>query len=248
MLPSLFKTQEEITKKLRSIAKLHSFENAQTICHIFYDVFKIAYYAIERKKKGIRANSKFPVIIKRKEITRLVKLIDYHHINDKVYTVDHELTQCFGSNFSEENALKFFETYVEGDTKDKFGRPINIDLEDGVKFMYKNYDTNMHEKETEYYLPYRGKRLPWIRHTIHNSTNIYTKIDGAQREIMYISKYDLPNYDGEDNKCYWVVIVKKYSKDQIAPYNFKTAFTIFKYNILLKRLERYQPIIEMPGV
>ncbi|PIV39244.1 MAG: hypothetical protein COS29_03645 [Candidatus Omnitrophica bacterium CG02_land_8_20_14_3_00__42_8] len=248
MLPALFKTQEEIIKKLRSVARVHSFENAQTICHIFYDVFKIAYYALGRKKKGLQDQDKIPVILKRREITSLVKLIDYHHVNDKTYVPDHELTQCFGPNFSEDDALKFFEAHIEGNTKDKFGRPIHIDLEDGAKFMYKNYDTKIHEMKPEYYLPHRGKRLPWIRHTLRNSTDIYTRIDKEQREIMYVCKYNLPDYDNEHNKCYWIVIVKKNRKDKIAPYEFKTAFAVIKYNSLLKRLERYQPIIEIPGV
>src|SRR3989338_7233476 len=114
MLPAVFSTHEEIVKKLRAIAKMHTFNNAQIISHIFYDVFKIAYYALERKKKGLKTSSAFPIILKRKEITRLVKLIDYHHIHDKTFTADHELTQCFGDNFTEANALKFFESYVEG--------------------------------------------------------------------------------------------------------------------------------------
>jgi len=243
MLPAVFSTQEEMVKKLRAIAKVHAFENAQVISHIFYDVFKIAYYALERKKKGLKTSSAFPVILKRKQVTRLVKLIDYHHTHDKTFTADHELTQCFGPNFTEADALKFFEHYVEGDTTDKFGRQIHIDLEDGIKFMYKNYETSRHEVKTEYYLPYRGKRLPWIRHTLHNSTNIYTRIDKNQREIMYICKYDLPSYDKDDNKCYWVVIVKKNKKDKVSPYYFRTAFAMFRYNNLLKRLERYQPIL-----
>jgi hypothetical protein len=247
MLPSQFTTQEEIYRKLRTVARLHIFENAQTICHIFYDVLKVTYYAIERKKKGIISNGNYPITLKRRDITTLVKLIDYHHSNDKTFTAEHELTQCFGASFTENDALKFFEEYVEGDTKDKFGRQIHIDLEDGIKFMYKNYDTNSHEIKSEYYLPYRGKRLPWIRHTLHHSTNIYTKIDGDQREIMYISKYALPDYEEDKNKCYWVVIVKKNRKDKVGPYHFKTAFAIFKYNNLLKRIERYDPVLYVPG-
>jgi len=243
MIPALFSTQEEIVKKLRRVAKVHMFENAQTISHIFYDVFKIAYYALVRKKEGLKAPISFPIVLKRKEVTHLMKLIDYHHSHDKTFTVEHELIQCFGPRFTVDDTLKFFDKYVEGDLQDKFGRCINIDLEDGVKFMYKNPDTDIHEMKSEYYLPYRGKRLPWIRHTIKNSTNIYTRIDKGQREIMYINKYDLPKYD---DKCYWVVIVKKNSKDKISPYNFRTAFTIFKYNHLLKRIERYLPIIDVP--
>lgn len=248
MLPSLFKTQEEIIRKLRGIAQVHSFENAQTISHIFYDVFKISYYALKRKKEGINNTRGIPITLKRTEITRLMKLIDYHHSNDKAVPATHELTQCFGAAFSETDALTFFQHYVEGDTKDKSGRMIHIDLEDGVKFMYKNPATGRHEMESKYYLPHRGKRLPWIRHTLHNTTNIYTRTIEDNREILYLSKYDLPGYDNESNKCYWAVIVKKYRKDQIAPYNFKTAFPIFQYNHLISRLERYQPIWEVPYV
>jgi hypothetical protein len=243
MLPSLFSTQEEIVKKLRAVTKVHTFENAQIISHIFYDVFKVAYYPLERKKKGLASNSSFSIILKRKEITMLVKLIDYYHAHDKIFTADHELAQCFGPNFTEADALKFFENYVESDTTDRFGRQIRISLEDGAKFMYKNYETSRHEVKTEYYLSHRGKRLSWIKHTLHNSTNIYTRIDKDQREIMYICKYSLPPYDGNNNKCYWAVIVKKNKKDRVSPYNFRTAFPIFKYNNLLNRLERYQPIL-----
>ena len=54
MLPTLFKTEEEIVKKIRSIAKVHFFKDAQSISQIFYDVYKIAYYALKRKKEGLR--------------------------------------------------------------------------------------------------------------------------------------------------------------------------------------------------
>jgi len=86
MIPALFSTQEEIIKKLRSVAKVHTFENAQTISHIFYDVFKITYYALVRKKEGLKTPSSFPIVLKRKEVTHLMKLIDYHHCNDKTFT------------------------------------------------------------------------------------------------------------------------------------------------------------------
>ncbi len=172
MLPPLLGTQEEIIRKLKGLARVHTFATVQTICHIFYDVFKITYYALERKKEGLKTQSNVPVTLKGNEITRLLKLIDYHHSNDKIFTADHELTQCFGKNFNEDDALKFFQYYIEGNTKDKHGRCIHVDLEDGAKFMYKNFETDKHEMKSEYYLPSRGKRLPWIKHTLRNSTNI----------------------------------------------------------------------------
>ncbi len=241
----LFSTQEEILKKIQAIARLHTFENAKTISHIFYDVFKIAYYALGRKKEGVHPSPAYPVILKRRDISRLVKLIDFHHSNDKTYAVDHELTQCFGHSYAELDALRFFESYVEGNVIDKFGRQIYIDLDDGIKFMYKDFKTGRHEVKSEYYLPHRGKRLPWIRHTLRNSTSIYTRIEGAHREIMYICRYDLPSYDEESNQCYWAVIVKRQRKEKTLPYKFKTAFPIIKYNSLLKRIERYRPINEV---
>ncbi|MDD5195357.1 MAG: hypothetical protein PHQ96_06785 [Candidatus Omnitrophica bacterium] len=248
MLPSIFTTEEEIVKKLRDIARTHEFTNARTIAHVFYDVFKISYYALKRKKEGLKDSSLSPITLKRKEITRLVRLIDYHHSNDTTFMAEHDLTQCFGAQFTEGEALRFFDEYVEGLTKDRFGRSIHIDIDHGAKFMYKNPITGRHEVESRYYLPHRGKRLPWIKHTLHHSQNIYTRVDGEEREIMYICKYDLPFPDIEQTKCYWVVIVRKNRKDKIAPYNFRTAFPVFKYNNLLVRLERYRPIIEEPGV
>lgn len=244
MLPSLFSTQEEILKKLKSIARVHDIDNVKSICHIFYDVFKIAYYALENKKAGLKSPIA-SVTLKREEITSLVRLIDYHHSNDKTFTVQHELIQCFGPTFTEADALDYFEKHVEGEISDKFGRIITVDLENGIKFMYKDYETQKHDVRSENYLPHRGKRLPWIRHTIRNSTNIYAKISGDKKEVMYLCKYDLPIRDGENNKCYWVVIAKKYVKDKTDRYKFKTAFPIFKYNDLLRRLERYEPVPDL---
>lgn len=248
MLPKVFSTQEEIVKKIRTIAGIHNFGNAQTISQIFYDVFKIAFYAVRRKEKGLRYQPQHPVALSRREITGLVKLVDYHHANDKEFVAEHALTQCFGSQFTEEDALKFFETYVEGHINDKFGREIVIDLEDGTRFMYKNYENQTHEIKSEYYLPHRGKRLPWIKHTIQNSRNIYARIEGNDIEVMYICRYKLPNLDEEGGECYWVVIAKKYKKDRSSPFKFKTAFPMFKYNELLRRLERYSPITEFKNL
>ncbi len=248
MLPGLFTTQEEIVKKIRGVASVHNFENAQAISQIFYDVFKIAFYAVKRKEKGLKRQSQHTVTLGRREITKLVQLIDYHYVNDKEFRAEHALTQCFGSQFTEDDALRFFEQYVEGLVEDKLGRSIRIDLEDGIRFMYKNYQTQTHEMKPEYYLPYRGKRLPWIRHTLQNTRNIYAKIDGSELEIMYLCKYKLPNLDEEKAECYWVVIAKKYKKDRVAPFRFKTAFPMFKYNELLRRLERYSPITEFKNL
>ncbi len=248
MKPKEFSSNEDILSTLSKIIRVHQVENLRTVAHIFYDVIKIAHYAVKRKQAGLSGDVRFPVVLSRKEVTGLVSLIDYHHSNDRVFRAEHELIQCFGPNFTEGDALKFFENFVEGDLRDKFGRNISIDLDDGVKFMYKNPATGLHEIKPEHYLPNRGKRLPWIKHALTHTTNIYTKIDKDQRELMYVAKYDLPPVDGQIFKCYWVVIAKKYKKDAVGKFKFKTAFPVMKYNELLKRLERYQPVTEALGV
>ena len=242
MEPSLFGTHEEILKKLRAVAKVHSFADCKVISHIFYDVFKLGYYAIKRKKAGLKKCSPYPVTLRRKDVTRIVKLVDYFHCNDKEFEAGHDLKQCFGYNFTESDACRFFEKFVEGTTKDRFGSDIYIDLEDGIKFMYKDYSSGQHTRTSEYYLPHRGKRLPWISHTIHNSSNIYCRKLGKDKELMYMCKYNLAFVPEEEKrKCYWVVIVKRYAKDKTSPYRFKTAFPIFRYNDLLRRIEKYTP-------
>ena len=248
MLPKIFSTQEEIAKKIRVVAGVHNFDNAQAISQIFYDVFKIAFYAVKRKERGRKQQSYYPIALSRREITGLVKLVDYHYANDREFTAEHALIQCFGPQFTDYDALKFFENYVEGLVEDQFGRQIEIDLEDGIRFMYKNYQMQTHEIKPEYYLPHRGKRLPWIKHAIQNTRNIYARIEGNDIELMYLCRYKLPNLDQEGGECYGVVIARKYKKDKVSPFKFKTAFPMFKYNELLRRLERYRPIIEFPNL
>ncbi len=239
-----FSTQEEIIKKLRSIAKIHSFDVVHRISSVFYDVLKISFYALQRKIEGLRERPTGPVVLSTNEITKLFKLIHYHHSQNHIHLVSNELTECFGRNFIEADALSYFEKKVEGNISDKFGRQIFVSLDDGIKFMYKNQDTGKHEIDSKYYLPYRGKRLPWIQHTLKNSKNIYTRTDGSDQELMYVNQYDLPDYDGQGSKCFWIVILRRYKKDRVGPFKFKTAFAIFKYNNFLKRIERYRPITE----
>lgn len=186
--------------------------------------------------------------LRRNEITQIVKLVDFYHCYDKCYNVEKELLQGFLKKFDEGASLTYFDKHVQGDLEDRFGRKMRIDVENGLKFMYKNPETGGHEIESKYFRKERGKRLPWIRHTLENTSNIYTIIDGDDRELMYINQYEFIGQCIEETKHYWVVIVKKYKKDTISPYNFKTAFPIFKYNNLLKRLERYRPVIEFKNV
>ena len=244
MLPAKFSTPDEIKDKILKVANVHTFENSKTISHLFYDVFKLAYYALKHKREVLRLPDDAPIELKRTETTRLVRLIDYHHANDKTFPMNHELLECFREGFSEKDACDYFKKDVAGDIQDRFNRPIRIDAEKGKKFMYKDPITRLHDIKAENYKSERGERLPWIRHTLRNATILYTRISGSDREIMYVCKYD---FTRRNKKNYFIVIVKKYRKDTSSPYNFKTAFPIFTYNGLLRRIQQYEPIIYAPN-
>jgi len=241
MLLTRFSTPDEIKHKLLKVANVHTFENSKIISHLFYDVYKLAYYALKHKREFSRLPTNSSIELKRTEVTRLIKLIDYHHCNDKLFSMNHELMECFCNTFLESDACSYFKNEVAGDIQDRFGRAIRIDFEKGKKFMYKNPLTGLHEIKPEHYRIERGARLPWIRHTIHGATNLYTRITEGNREIMYVCQYDY------NDKNYFIVIVKKYGKDKVSPYNFKTAFPIFTYNGLLRRVQQYEPIIYAPN-
>ena len=66
-----------------------------------------------------------------------IDVTKHYYIHDKTFTVKGPLTDCFGSSFNEKKAWKYFEAHVEGNVKDKYDKNISIDIEDGIKFMYK---------------------------------------------------------------------------------------------------------------
>lgn len=242
----MFASRTEIDKQLLRIMGVHTPQNAAMLVRLFYDTTKIAYYALQRKietlLEGRRRPKRKDIRLRRTEITRLLRLVDFHYSKTGCYDACHELTQCFGWKFTEADACKFFEQYVEGETKDRQGRVVLIDL-DAFKFMYKDPKTGGHDVSPENYVPSRGKRLPWIRHTIRNTDAIYERVVREDREIMYVAEYKIPFGDGKFDFFYWLVIASKYRKDRVGPFKFRTAFFVMPngYNSFLKRLETYGP-------
>jgi len=246
--PELFDSEAEITKKLRDIFRLLPFTNARFVARLFYDILRLAYYQRERKTIGTSVKQGREVVLSRKEMARLLELGCYHHLRTQCFTANHELTQCFGSNFGVDDAWKFYEHYLEDRSfQDRFGRSILMG-DEGIKFMYKDRETERHTISQENYLPSRGKRLPWIKHVIVNSTETYERIDRDDLELMFMNEYSIDIGEGKTDNCYWVLIARKYSKDQHGPFRFKTAFPIFRYNDVLRRLTEYRPAQTMETI
>ena len=236
--------KDDLVNYLVRISHVLSESNQHIMARIFYDSIKMAYYRVKRKTERSKTHYTGEIILKEREVARILRTVHYLHVNNRVYTASHELIQCFGKFFKDEGpAVRFFEEFVEGKVQDKFGRTVIINLEEGLRFMYKDPNTQRHIVSPENYVPSRGKRLPWIKHTIAKTKNIYRRIDKKQEELLYINQYEIELKEQDNVRCYWLVVAKKNKKDKVGPYRFKTAWPIHqnKYNRLLKIIEGFDP-------
>jgi hypothetical protein len=192
-----------------------------------------------------------PIDLSRVEVAALFNNLQYHHSNDKEVAMNSPLDECYRSGFNGAAADQWYLDNLLGQTlMDKFGRKIEFD-EHGGLFLYKTREDEpelqKHVKDPSNYRSYRGRKLPWIPHTIKNTTNIYERIDEYDNlELMYVNKYAIPPHIKDElPKMWYVVIVKKYRKDTNSPFRFKTAFPISRYNGFLKRLTQYRPVTKI---
>lgn len=236
-------TLEKILEKVKRISTTLPIEENRIIYYIFYGVLKLSYYRLKHKKSGLSKFITEPIILKQKEITSLFTLIHKYYSREKEYLAERNLIQLFkfGDELPENEAVRFFEEYVEGECEDRFGRRIKIDLE-AIKFMYKDKETDRHIMKSENYMEFRGKRLPWIRHTLRHTKNVFQRNDRHFWELLYVNKYNLLLKKGKSVKNLWIIIVKKRAKDKVGPFLFKTAFPIYKHNEFFRILEQYSPV------
>jgi hypothetical protein len=240
MLPVNFTSHEDIRKKIFEISNLIDFDTFQSLSRIYYDTIKIAKMRLDEKRE-ISKSKREKIYLSRKNISEIISLVTYFHSNDNHYTEilkGERLAECYYPEFLEEDAWKYFDSFIKGKHKDKFSNEISFP-DDFIKCLYKD-DEGKHIQETENYKPYRGKRLPLILNTIKTTTNILVMVDKYENlERMYINRYK----DFFDGEYYFVVIAEKYRKDTSNPFIAKTAFPIFKYNALLRRIGKYRPPI-----
>jgi hypothetical protein len=238
MYPSSFTTAKQISNTLLRISRRVDKTSYIEISKIFYDAIKLSALRL-KEKRDIGKSKRRHCTLSKKDITNIINLLCFFHVNDRYCILKHksELTGCYHPTFSEADAWRYFEEFIEGTTKDKNGVEILFTPE-FMKSLYKDCDGN-HVVESEHFVPLRAKRLPLIIDTIKNTENIFIKIDEYNNsEMMYINRYK----DPFENEYYQIVIVKKYKKDKTAPYIAKTAFHVFRYNRLLTRLNKYEPI------
>ncbi len=235
-----FDTKEQINKKIEKIVPTLDFDTYKNISRIYYEALKLSYIKLKRKRLFSKKNRSKNITLGRSEMTSIMVLLDYFHKNDCCAPIleSSSLAGCYHPSFSESEALRYCEMFVTGVSKDKFGNEIKF-TEDFYLSLYKSEGCTHKEaaKEQENFNPSRAKRLPLVRHTVENTTNVYQRIDEKDNlERMYVHRYR-DNY----RMFFYIVIAEKYRKDKFNPFIVKTAFPIFDHLPLLRRLEKYYP-------
>jgi len=223
-------------------SSLLSKKNRERCARVFYDAIKIVFVRQEKLKKPE---------LKPKEISSAMVLADTLHTQAFRFTATGELAENFGGDFSEEQAWDYFDKKVHGEVRDIYGRKITID-NDVIKSLYKDPATGAHEVLTENYEQGRGKRLPWVRHTLKNSPAIYMSeelIGGMfRRTFLYTAIATIPLKEQKSEIQYYVIPVRE---DKNKNLRMITAYSMSKRNrflaiIALSKL--YSHVSENAGV
>lgn len=213
-------------------------QTRNALIETFIDAMKILHFRYKRKKKAIEARllkkkkqtrKSYP--LKRTDITEAVSLID--HCLTSLYYIppERDALKNFGK-FPHDDAMRYWQEFVEGEVTDTHGRNIVID-EQGLTFLFDGHDENL---PSEKYLMSRGKRLPWIRETLKNTKGVYEHTEKAWTSYYYVSKHNVPfseeNGITQKKPNYFFIVVRKESGKPlkfITAYHFENKMGFYKY-------------------
>lgn len=207
-------------------SKNFSRQNAERIARVCYDAARLVY---ERQKKTGKA------VLKTKDVTAAIALAETLHTQAFRFVAEGQLAQLFGGTCDEDTAVAYFGEHVLGDVTDVFGRKISID-EDALASLYKDRDTGLHQVAAENYEEGRGKRLPWIRHTLQNSSAVYVneeplgRTGGVRRSYLYTAVVTVKLHSQQEQTSYYVVVVREKQETL----RMVTAYSMFERNGFLK--------------
>jgi hypothetical protein len=212
--------------------RLLSEKNKERLARCFYDATKIVYM---RQKQWEKPQ------LKPKEIASALVLAETLHSQPFQFNVVDQLAENFGGKFTEDQALDYFSQRVQGEVRDVYGRKIVID-EDAMKSLYKEPATGRHIVETENYEQVRGKRLPWIHHTLTNSSAIYVTEETVQgvfrRVYFYTGIATIPLRDAKPQVSYYLVVVRE---DRNRVLKMITAYGVSTRNKFLAKIALSKP-------
>jgi hypothetical protein len=222
-------------RRLLLDASLLSQKNREHLARVFYDATKIVYLRQERLKKPT---------LKMKEISAAMILAETLHSQPFQFNAIDGLAENFGGEFTEQQALQYFENRVMGEVRDVHNRKIAID-EDAMKSLYKEEGTGKHIVASENYEQVRGKRLPWIRHTLQGSSAIYVSeetVGGSfRRTFLYTAIVTIPLELQKPQVSYYLIPVRERNGNL----RMVTAYSMFTRNKFLSRIALAKPYVHV---
>jgi hypothetical protein len=200
-------------------SKNFSHQTAERVARVCLDAARLAYERLKQMKK---------TDLKAKEMSAIVVLAETLQSSPFRFVAEGVLAELFGQECDENTAVSYFIEKVLGPVTDKYGRKIEID-EDGLRSLYKDPDTGWHEQTSENYEEVRGKRLPWIRYTLQNSSAVYVVEElvgrsGVRRKFLYTATVTIKLQAGEKTS-YYLVVVKEGKNDLL---RLVTAYSMFE--------------------
>lgn len=188
--------------------------------------------------------------LKAKEVRAALALIAFHY--EKTREIDvrkNGLAIFIGKDLTEQQALDYYEKSMLGKVLDQGGREIIFDVE-GMDYLYKDPEHGQHIIASANFQPIRAKRMPWIRWTIQNSTEVYrqeverTRGDPPWHVFGYVYSFLVPFRDRESGKDsiernYLFVVARRKKKDSLI--EFVTAYHFDDHETLLKRVATFDP-------
>ena len=145
-------------------------------------------------------------------------------------------------NLSQDEALEYYLRKIPKGSKDKYGRIVTL----GDKVfdsLFKDPFTGKKIKTDENFQRSRAKRLPWIKYTLENATQIYELNEDNWITYYYVMQF-LIRYKDEVTKKYenkvnnYLIVTKKKAG---SPMSFVTAYTPDNELELLKKICRSRP-------
>lgn len=199
-----------------------------------------------RKRKGKKvkliAN---PLLLKEKDVSNAISLIDFHLRTVKEVDVgsNTDLTKLFGT-VSLEVALKYYDEFLKkGDIQDVMGRKIVFD-DNGKVFLYKEHtEEGRHVALPENYVEARGKRLSWIKPLLSTTREIYREVESYWETFLYVGifkiRIDPDNTYEKEEKNHFLIITRKERGKQL---RFITAYFMESQIELFRHLEESHPV------
>jgi hypothetical protein len=199
-------------------SQIFSRQNAEKVDRVCYDASRLVYERQKQMKK---------TVLKTKEISAALLLAETLHASAFRFVAEGNV--AYLPHCDEAKALDYYQQHVMGIVNDKYGRSIVID-EDGMNSLYKDPSSTAHVVASANYEEGRGKRLPWIRHTLENSDAVYVEDEplgraGIRRKYFYTAIVTTRLQRQPDQTSYYVVLVRE-GKNQIL--RMVTAFSMFE--------------------